>query len=134
MPVLRKHYVRFYSPGTFFSEQTEKEIEDWDVEKAKVMAHSIEERHAATPYGFRFITRERADDAMYPKEVAGSSFYYLGGEVRTYEEVVADNNPDEKILRENMKMNGFKKVITNKNSYTVTMPFEDDDVILDWSK
>ena len=64
---MKKHFVTFFSPGTFVSETTEKEIDSWDVEKAKELARSIKERHGATPYGFRFITRSRNDDELDSK-------------------------------------------------------------------
>ena len=32
---IQKHFITFVSPGTFVHEETEKEIDSWDVEKAK---------------------------------------------------------------------------------------------------
>lgn len=122
-----KHKVTFASPGTFVSETTTKEIDSWDVEKAKEIARTIVERHGATPYGFRFETWD--DD----KRTASSQMYFLGGQVRTYEMVLLMNLPGEEILRSNMKYNDIKRVITNQNSYTSTLPMEDDDVVIeDW--
>lgn len=55
---MEKHFVIFYSPGTFVHETTEKEIAAWNTQAAMDMARGIKERYGATPYGFQFITRE----------------------------------------------------------------------------
>lgn len=127
-----KHFVQFKSPGTFVAEMTELPIDRWDVEKAVEMARTIKERHNATPYGFRFITRGRKHGELDSSEIDRSSTYYLGGEVRTLEQVIADNKPDEEILRNNMKFNGMKRIITNRNSWRWTQPLKDDDIVLDF--
>jgi hypothetical protein len=130
---MKKHFVEFASPGTFFAESTTQEIDAWDVDAAKEMAHSIKERYGATPYGFRFITRGREDNELDSKVIARSHMYYLGGKVETYEEVVARNDPSESILRSNMRMNGYDRIIVNTNSWKATLPLEKDDVVLEWS-
>lgn len=130
---MKKDFVVFYSPGSFVSETTEKEIDSWDVEKAKEMARSIKERHGATPYGFRFITRSRNDDELDSKVTQKSNMYYLGGKIRHLDFILLENNPDERILISNMKMNGWDRVIENCNSYKITQPLEKDDVVLDWT-
>lgn len=129
---MKKHFVEFLSPGTFVSEVSTKEIDSWDVEKAKDMARGIKERHGATPYGFRFITRERKDDDLDSKVTKHSGIYYLGGTVRHRDFVMIENKPDEQTLIFNMKVNNIERVIVNTNSYKVTMPLNDDDVVLDW--
>lgn len=129
---MKKHFVTFYSPGTFVSESTTKDIDSWDVEKAKEMARSIVERHGAKPYGFRFSTRERTDSDLDSKTVARSGMYFLGGTVRHLDFIILENKPDEQILISNMKMNGWDRVVENTNSYKITQPLEKDDVVLDW--
>lgn len=121
---MRKHYVRFHSPGTLCSEESEKQIHDWDVEAAVEMARTIRERNSARPYGFRFITRE--DISV----VATSPMYYLGGRVETLDEIEARNDPSESILRQNMKINGWDSVVFNDNSWRHVSPLEKDDVVL----
>lgn len=130
--MMTKHYVVFYSPGTFVSEQSQKEIDTWDINAAREMARSIQERHGATPYGFQFITRGRYDDELDSREIDRSSMYYLGGKVETIEEVFARNDPKEEILRENMKINGYNRIIVNTNSWKSTFPLNDSDVVLDY--
>jgi hypothetical protein len=130
--VVQKHFVTFYSPGTFVAETTSRLIDGWDVEVAKEMARTVLERHNATPYGFRFSTNGRGENDLDSREIARSPMYYLGGAVRTYEEVVADNDPKEEILRTNMRINDIKRVITNDNSWRFTGAVDDADVVLDW--
>jgi hypothetical protein len=107
--MLSKHFVRFYSPGT---------------DQAVAMAGKIVERHNARPYGLCFITRERGDDDLDSHEAARSPMYYLGGRVLT-------RNETSGILRTNMENIGWNRVIRNENSWSWTVPFEDDDVVLD---
>jgi len=129
---MKKHFVNFYSPGTLVSEVSSKPIESWDVAKAMEMAKSIQERYSATPYGFRFETRERGEEDLDSHVSQISPMYFLGGKIETLEEVEVRNDPSESILRSNMRNNGHKRVITNTNSWKVTLPFEDDCVLLDW--
>ena len=35
---MKKHFVTFFSPGTFIAESTTKPIESWNIEEAKEMA------------------------------------------------------------------------------------------------
>ncbi len=131
---MKKHFVVFDSPGTFFYETSEVAIDSWDVEKAKGLARGITERYGAKPFRFKFVTMGREDDELDSYQIAKSCFYYLGGVIRTLEEVKAENNPDEHILRGNMESNGWNRVITNTNSWKTTQYLNDDDIVLDWVK
>lgn len=128
---MKAHFVTFYSPGTFVSEQTEKPINSWDVEKATAMAHEINERYGATPYGFRFTTRTRGEADLYSRESAHSPFYHLGGKIMTLEDVRREM-PDSGILISNMECNGIEKVVVNDNSWRSVHPLEKGDVVLDF--
>lgn len=130
---MKKHFVEFLSPGTFVSESSEREIDSWDVEQAKSMARTIKERHGATPYGFRFVTRTRGDNDLNSKVSETSGIYYLGGTIRHRDFVILENKPEEQTLIFNMKANNIERVIVNTNSWKVTMPLNDNDVVLDWS-
>ena len=127
---IKKHFVVFSSPGTLFSEETIREIEEWDTEKAIIMSKEIKERYGATPYGFHFITRGRADGDLDSKEIKRSNFYYLGGETKTLKELRKENNPGDIILIRNMECNNWDKVIINNNSWKWTQPFAKGDVLL----
>lgn len=127
---MEKHFVTFYSPGTFVSEETTKPIRGWNVDQAIKMAHAITERYNATPYGFRFSTRARGPNDLDSKEVKSSPFYWLGGKIETLAEVEARNDPKEAILRFNMRGNGYDKIVINDNSWRFTAPLREGDVIL----
>ena len=128
MTTLIKHFVTFYSPGTFTAEQTTKEIPSWDVDLAVAMMTDIHERHGARPYGFRFTTRKRGPDDFESKQTHQSAFHYVGGKVETLEEVIARNDPAERILRENMKMNDWDRIWTTSHGYRWTQPFQPNDI------
>ena len=130
---MKKNFVRFYSPGTFMAETTEKPLPaGWDIEAAKTMARDIKERYGATPYGFCFFTRERTDDDLDSKVTHTSHMYYLGGTVETLEQVKARATDKDRILVSNMEGNGWDRIVTNNNSWQCTRPLLADDVVLEW--
>ena len=129
---MEKHFVTFYSPGTFVAEQTEEPIAAWDVAKATRMARSIKERHNATPYGFRFSTRARGENDLDSRVIAKSPLYWLGGHVETLAEVKARATEKDRILVNNMECNGWDRIITNTNSWRWTQPLVADDVVLEF--
>jgi len=129
---MRRHFVTFYSPGTFVSETTERPIKSWDVATAKRMAKRIKERYGATPYGFRFMTRARKATDLDSKVAKTSPMYYLGGTVETLAQVKARATDKERILIANMEGNNIKRIITNDNSWRFTGELHDDDVVLAW--
>jgi hypothetical protein len=120
-----KHIAIFYSPGTFFDETSEHEVQSWDPKEAIQLSETIEERYGAKPYGFRFMT------FLNDGKVKKSSIYFLGGKVETYPEVCKRNSEDENILRSNMLYNKFWTVVTNTNSYKTIRHFSGDDVVVD---
>lgn len=95
------------------------------------MAREIKERPAATPYGFRFTTRERKIKDLDSKVIKSSGMYYLGGKIETLAEVESRNDPKESILRSNMKCNNIDRIITNNNSWKFTGPFEKEDILIE---
>lgn len=133
MTTAQQHYVQFYSPGTLAAETTARPIDSWDVNVAVKMAMNVQERHMATPYGFRFTTRGRGPKDLDSREIARSPFYWLGGDVETIEQVRERADPSERILLSNMECNGWNKIITNKNSYRWTQPLGDDDIVLEFA-
>lgn len=132
MAKVEKNFVTFFSPGTFMAEQSTKRIDSWDVETAKRMARSIEERYNATPYAFQFTTRGRGEYDLDSKVIKTSPLYYLGGKVETLKELKARATDDDRILVSNMEGNKWKRIITNNNSWRWTQPLNDTDVVLEW--
>lgn len=128
---MKKHFVTFMSPGTFVSESTTKPIDKWDVDRAVEMAKEIKERYNALPYGFYFTTRKRVGKEFDSHESDRGNMYFLGGDILTLEDVVNRKDPKDRILISNMKGNNYDRVIVNKNSWMVTLPLEDDAVVLE---
>lgn len=130
--MVKKHFVTFFSPGTFVAEQSTQEIESWDVKEACARAKKITERHGATPYGFQFSTRSRGPNDLDSKISATSPMYYLGGKIETLAEVKARATDKDRILVGNMERNNIKRILTNSNSWKWTQPLGDDDIVLQW--
>ena len=132
MTTTLKHYVDFYSPGTFVSESSRRPIEAWDTTAAVELANGIMERHGAKPYGFRFVTmREHPpiDDGaggfleVTPKLVEQSGLHYLGGTVLTFDDLEFTDTEQRKrwrICRDNMRCNDEPVIIMNDNSWRFT--------------
>ena len=127
---MKKHFVKFYSAGTFVAEESVKEVDSWDVDKAVAMSKDITERYGAKPYGFRFITRGRTDKDLDSKIVAESGMYFINGVVETLDEIKAKGDSNNRILISNMECNGWDKVVTTKNPYVWTQPFGKNDKII----
>jgi hypothetical protein len=133
-----RHFVTFYSPGTFMSESTTKDIPELHPPLAARMAREIEERYEAKPYGFRFETRITHDPIpdgaggtlnVESKTTAKTGTYFLTGTVRAYSEI--SEAKDTNILRSNMRGNDWPLMIENTNSYRTIMPYEAGDCIVD---
>lgn len=128
---MKKHFVTFYSPGTFMAEETTKEIKSWDVDKAVRMSKAIKERYNAIPYGFSFSTRERKEKDLDSKVTKTSGMYYINCEVQTLEDIIAKNDPKDKILIQNMKGNGWDKIVTTVKGWQWSQPLRKGDVVVD---
>ena len=137
---MRRHRVTFYSPGTFVSELSELPIDSWDTKTAVEMSKSIIERYNARPFAFVFSTVVTVDPVpdgeggtldVLPREVERSGYYFLGGRIESYSDVLARNDPKESILRSNMRGNGMWFVVVNDNSFRSTMPFDKKDCVVD---
>lgn len=129
---MKKHFVTFFSPGTFIAEDTVKPIKSWDIATAKRMALAIKERHGATPYGFQFTTRTRTENELDSKISARSPMYFLGGKIETIDDVAKRADPKEEILLRNMRANKWNKIIINDTSWRWTQPLQKTDVVLEF--
>lgn len=127
---VQKHFVTFLSPGTFVAEETIKPVNSWDVEAAQAMADTITERYGAQPYAFYFTTRSRVPEDLDSKVSATSPVYYVHCKVETLEEIEARHDPAERILRGNMRVNNWNRVMVTTRGYKWTQPLRDGDVVL----
>lgn len=119
MTISKQEFVTFYSPGSLFAESTTKPIASRDVKLAVQMSESVVERYNATPYGFRFESCLVADPIpdghggfleVKSKLVGKSGIYFLGGKLETLDEIEARNDPKERILLSNMRINEWPVV------------------------
>ena len=132
---IKKHFVVFYSPGTFVCETSKLNIDSWDVDKAVEMSYGVKERHGALPFAFKFFTYGRKKEDLNSKVIDKSPMYYLGGNVYTLEEIKAQNNPEDRILISNMECNNIPFVIVNTNSWKHTCGFyPDKNILLEYAK
>lgn len=131
MTTLEKHFVTFYSPGTFFDEETTKEISSWDINIARELAKNVTERYNARPFGFQFSTRIRGDEDFDSYETNRSPMYYLNATILTKDELIAKNDPKNEILLTNMEHNKWDRVITGIAGFRWAKPLHDNDIILD---
>jgi hypothetical protein len=127
---LTKHFVTFYSPGTFVAEETTQPIEAWSTALALDMAAGITERHNAKPYGFRFTSRTRGEHDLNSKETARSPMHYFGVKVETLAEIEARRDPGDDILIRNMRNNEWSRVVTMVNGWKAALPLRDGDIVL----
>lgn len=127
---MQKHFVTFFSPGTFVHETSELPIDSWDVDAAVKLASTIRERHGATPFAFQFSTRGRSEKELDSKVVKESPRYFLGGDVFTVEQLEKLADPSNNILIQNMKGNGWKQCVINRNSWKIAQPLNEGDVVL----
>ena len=128
---VKRHFVEFQCPGTLVEERSLREIECWDVDTALEMARDIRVRHGQRPHSFRFVTRERDEDALDSTETARSARHFIGGVVETLEEIEARARPEERVLRANMRGNGWGRVVTTTSGGSKwTQPFGEEDVVV----
>ena len=128
---MQKHYVTFLSPGIFVAEDTTKEVPSWDIEAAKAMASSINERYGAKPYAFYFTTRSREEEDFEPKCTETSPTYYLPHcKVETIDDVRKRADPNERILLRNMEINDWSRIVTTTEGWKWTQPLHDSDIVL----
>ena len=127
---IQKHFIRFVSPGTFVHEETEKEIDSWDVEKAKEMCKNIIERHNSHPFAFQFITKGRGENEFDSRVIAESGFYYINGIVKTLQEIENEQKPENETLLWNMCVNNWYRIVETRTPWKWTSVFNENDQIV----
>ncbi len=127
---MKKHFVTFYSPGTFVAEQDVQPIDSWDVKEAQKRAKKVKQRYGAIPYAFQFSTRTRESDDLDSHVSERSPMYFVNCTVETLAEVEERNDPKERILRSNMRNNGYDRIAITTKGWKWTQPIKADDVVL----
>jgi len=112
--LVRKHFVRFLYPGSFFSEDSSKEVAERDPAKVDVPQGA---------FCFSFYDQIVGVAIEGDKEIPVSSGsldespkYYYGGKVYTVAELNAEF-PNERILISNVEGNGYNTAL-----WHITMP------------
>lgn len=127
--MVKKHFVKFFSPGSFVDEVSVYEIEDWDTKKAILISKKVNERYNSKPFAFIFITKENDGTTLDSRTTAKSGLYYLNGEIKTLQNIIDENNNENRILISNMKNNGWKKVIITNTPWKKVSIFDDNEDI-----
>jgi hypothetical protein len=116
-------YLTYFYPGSFFNEESSKEVPKRNVASAV---------KGASPGAFAFQYHDRTKMVVDGETLWGpvknkSPMHYIGGKVYTLPEVEAAF-PKEKILISNMKGNCYKRVIkTRVGSF---QPLREHDVLV----
>ena len=132
MQSVSQDFVTFYSLGHLFPHKVTMTIDCWNVDLALEMLPTLAEKQRARIYGFYFSTRRRGPEELDSSIVSESAIYYLNGTIRTLEELERRNDPSAAILRENMRRNGYTKIVESKiGGYQRTSFLEKDDVVLE---
>jgi hypothetical protein len=127
---MQKHFVTFYSPGTFVAEESQYAIDSWDIEWAQKKAEKITERYGATPYAFQFSTRSRKDNDLDSSITKRSGMYFINCKAETLAQIKARKDPKDKILIANMEGNGWPTIVTTTKGWKWTQPVRKGDVVL----
>lgn len=117
-----KDFVTFLFPGVFWSEDATYEIEGFDFERAIELYKELKLK----PFAFYFTKFERGEEDWNPKEIERSGKYYINGDIKTLEDVKAENDPRNQILIDNMICNRWDKIIVTRCGNC--QPFFDTDV------
>lgn len=133
-----RHKVEFYSPGTFVSEVSVRQIGEWNTRVAVQLAGEITERHGARPFGFRFITEtvvsgiadgSGGEMPETSKRINRSGTHFINGKILTLANVEA-REPGS-TLASNMRSNQIAAVVETSNSYRHVSEFREGDCIVD---
>jgi uncharacterized protein (UPF0128 family) len=126
MNYVRKTYVEFLYPGSFFSESSAKEVKTRDVSKLKVPKNA---------FGFKFfdilsvvVDADGKKVKLTSEQINVSPMHYYGGKIYTVAELKREF-PNNDILISNIEGNGYKKAIRCRTGNW--QPFEETDIFVE---
>jgi hypothetical protein len=99
-----QHYIQWMYPGSFVAETNSFLVDQRDVLQSEVPRGAV---------GYRFFSREEVvldGETLIGKAKNYSGWRYFGVEVPA-EEVLALKGDDLRILRENVRCNGWKRLV-----------------------
>jgi hypothetical protein len=109
-----QHYVKFFFPGSFFSEEESKKVDSWEINGLEL-----------PPYAFAFqfytirtqkSTLEDGRTKEFSEQIDESSVYYPNGVVYTADEI-KDEFGDDSILYSNVIINNKKAIRTQQGNF-----------------
>jgi hypothetical protein len=113
-------YIEFLYPGTFFAESGSRRVE----------RRELPEAIPGQATGYRFFTRTEVDVdgeklVGRPKDYSGWTYF---GKEYSAEQVQAMAGEHVRILRDNMRINGWTRVV--QTAYGQWYPLTDGDVVV----
>lgn len=113
-------YIEFMHPGTFLAEASSR----------AVPSRELPETIPGRTTGYRFFTRQETEVngeklVGQPKEYSGWTYF---GTERTAEEVQALDDDRYRVLRSNVRINGWKRVV--QTTYGNWYPLQDEDRVI----
>jgi len=119
-----KKTITYYSPGTFVSETTFREINGKNIEdiivKATIESKNIIQRYNATPYSFRI-------------EGISINYYLPHNKVELLSDIKNRKDPNDRILISNMENNDINAVMVSTVGWKSTQPFHEKDCLVNES-
>lgn len=105
---MKKYFIRYLYPGLIFSDSREVETDMTTEQWARKL---VPRELPCQPFAFQYVVRERGEQDLDSRVTETSGRYYFGGEVFTLADIEARKFFSDRILIENMKCNGYAKVI-----------------------
>lgn len=110
-----KKYVRYYYEGKYIDHIVHREIETESVDD---IINDIQSIDGIWPYRFQFVTRHPEKETSGEWSISNvSHMYFVNGKIRTLDELIKENNPNNKVLIGNMKSNNYDKIIESTHGW-----------------
>lgn len=122
--------LNYFFQDTSRPDEVVMDLSAFDIGEAIEIAESSMDEWGDQPFAFQFVNRYLKENGRYSHQF--SPTYYLGGRVRTIQEIQSADKPDERELLRKMALCRCDKVITTVTPCPVTLPFARDGVVLEW--